>query len=141
MQTLLRDTNGQAEYKSHTGEMSLVSIAVAGMDVKRVHIANLPPEAPNDALRAALAPFATVLDIIEEMWSKNYRHPVAIGIHQVTITLSRHISSHLTVADHRVLLSYEGQPAICHGCGDIGHLYRTCPKCQNRGTCLATNNT
>jgi len=49
VQTLLRDTNGQAENKSHTGEMSLVSISVAGKDIKRARIANLPPEVPDDA--------------------------------------------------------------------------------------------
>ena len=48
--------------------------------------------------------------------------------------LSQRIPSHLTVDGHRVLLSYEGQPATCYGCGDIGHLYPTCPRRQKRGT-------
>jgi hypothetical protein len=34
VQALLRSTNGQAEYKHHTGELSIVSIAVAGMGTK-----------------------------------------------------------------------------------------------------------
>jgi hypothetical protein len=42
--SLLRSTNGQAEYKHHTGELSIVNIAVVGMGTKRVRIANLPPE-------------------------------------------------------------------------------------------------
>lgn len=34
VQALLRDTKGQAEYKHLTGELSLVSITVAGMGTK-----------------------------------------------------------------------------------------------------------
>ena len=73
----------------------------------------LTPEVPDDAIRAALAPFGTVLALLEEMWSKTYRYSVANGIHQVTIMLPQHITSHITVAGHRALLSYEGQPATC----------------------------
>jgi hypothetical protein len=54
---LLSSTNGQAEYKHHTGELSLVSTAVAGMGIKSVRIANLMPKVLDDALRTALAPF------------------------------------------------------------------------------------
>ena len=133
VQVLLRDTNGRAEYKHLTGELSLVSISVAGMGTKRVRITNLPPEVPDDGIRAALAPFGTVLAIMEEMWSKTYGYAVANGISQVTIKLSQPVTSHLTVAGHRVLLSCEGQPATCYGCGDIGYLYPTCPMRQNRG--------
>jgi len=63
---LLRSTNGQAEYKHHAGELSIVSTAVDDIDTKSVLIANLPPEVPDYALRAALAPFGTVMAIQEE---------------------------------------------------------------------------
>jgi len=53
-QALLRETNGQAEYKHHSGLISKVNIAVAGMGIKRVRIANLPPEAKEHAIRTAL---------------------------------------------------------------------------------------
>jgi len=49
------------------------------------------------------------------------------------ITLTKQIPSQLTVDGHRALLSYEGQPATCYGCGDIGHLYPTCPKRRDSG--------
>ena len=67
------------------------------------------------------------------MWPKTYIYKVPNGVRQVTITLTKHIPSELTVDGHRALLSYEGQPATCYGCGDIGHLYPTCPKHRDRG--------
>jgi hypothetical protein len=36
VQTLLRDTSGEAKYKHHSGELSTVGIAVAGLGTKRV---------------------------------------------------------------------------------------------------------
>lgn len=53
-------------------------------------------------------------------------------IRQVTMKLTQHIPSHLTIAGHRVLLSYEGQLFKCYGCGVIGHMYQACPKKQRR---------
>jgi hypothetical protein len=69
---LLRNINGQAEYKRHTRELSLVTLAAAGMGTKRVRIANLPPEVQDEAIRTALTPYGTVMNIQEEMWSKPY---------------------------------------------------------------------
>jgi len=60
---VLRDTGDKVEYKYPTEEISLASIALAGMGTKRVRVANLPPEVPNEALRVSLAPFVKVLDI------------------------------------------------------------------------------
>jgi hypothetical protein len=70
---LLRDTGGQFEYKYPTGELSIVSLAMAGMGTKPIRIANLPPEVPNDTIRARLAPFGKDLDIQADMGSKAYR--------------------------------------------------------------------
>ena len=52
LQAVLWDKEVEAEHKHHTGELSLVSIAVTCMGTKRVHIANIPPEVSNDALRS-----------------------------------------------------------------------------------------
>jgi len=101
---------------------------VAGMGTKPIRFANLPPEVPNDTLRAALAHFGKVQDIHTEVWSKEYRHSVANVIRQVSITLTRHVLSHLTVAGHRVLLSYDGQPATCYVCGEADHMCSVCPR-------------
>jgi hypothetical protein len=54
---LLQDTGGQAEYKYPTVEMSIVHIALACRGTTRIRFANLPPEASNDTLKTALAPY------------------------------------------------------------------------------------
>ena len=87
---VLQDTAGQAQYKYPTGEVSIVHIALAGLGTKRIRVANLPPEASNDTLKAALAPYGKIMNIQNERWSKVYRYPVDNGVRQVTIVLSRH---------------------------------------------------
>ena len=102
------------------GEISLTdnlhgNYQVAGMGTKRIRVSNLSPEGPNDTLPAALAHFGKVQDIHAEIWSKAYRYSVANGIRQVSITLTGHVPSHLTVAWHRLLPSYDGQPVNDYG--------------------------
>ena len=130
---VLRDKGEQVDYMYPTGETFSVSLAVAGMGMKRVRIANLPPEVPNDTLKASLAPYGKVIEVQIEKWSNVYRYAVANGIRQVTFLLTKHAPSHLTVAGHRVLLSYEGQPATCYGCGGVGHMFQGCPARQGPG--------
>jgi hypothetical protein len=67
------------------------------------------------------------------MWPKVYRYPVSNGVRQVAMHLTRHRPSHMTIAGHRVLLSYEGQPATCYGCGEVGHLYQARSARQTTG--------
>jgi hypothetical protein len=124
---LLHATAGQEECKHHTGEITKVAISEAGMGFKRIRVANLPPEVKEKILKTALAPDGTVMDIREEKWSRAYRHVVANGIRQVTMTLTNHMPSHLTVEGRRELIAYDGQPMTCYGCGETGHLYPTCP--------------
>ena len=131
---LLRDKAGQAEYKYPTGELSIVHITLAGLGTENIRVANLPQEVSNDILRAALAPYGKIMEIQNERWSKIYGYPVDNGIRQVTMVLSRHAQSHLTVANQRVLLSYEGQPPTCYGCGESGHMYQGCPARHKKGT-------
>lgn len=132
MLAITRETGGHGEYKHTTGKFSIVLIAVAALGYKKIRIANLPPEVPEETPRTTLAPFGKVLDIKEEMWARIYRYAVANGIRQVTVLLTQHKPSHLTIAGQRVLRSYEGQPATCYGCGDTGHLYQSCPRMRRR---------
>ena len=101
-----------------------MNIYLAGMGTKHARVANLPPEVSNDTFHASLASFGKVLNVHNEMWPKAYRYPVSNGLRQVTMYLTRHLPSHLTIAGHRVFLSYESQPATCYGCGEVGHLYQ-----------------
>jgi hypothetical protein len=133
VQALLWVTCGQAKYKHNNGEISIVCIDMADMDTKKIRIANLPLEVPDESLRSTLSPFGKIMTIQEEKWSRTYRYAVANGIPQVTMTLTQHIPSHLTIAGHRLLLSYEGQPLTCYGCGEIRHVYHACPKKQKGG--------
>jgi len=84
VQALLRETNGQAEYKHHNGVLSIVNIAIAGMGTKRVRITNLPPEVKEHSIRTALTPFGTVLAVIEELWPKKYIQVVPGGMCQIS---------------------------------------------------------
>ena len=127
MHAIIHGTSGRAEYKYPNGEIYMVNIEIAGMGVKRVRVANLPPEVPNDTLQRALTVYGKVLDVHTETWAKSYRYQVANGIRQVMMQVTRHLPSHLTVAGHRILVSYEGQPATCYGCGEMGHVYQGCP--------------
>ena len=96
------------------------------MGTKCVRVANLPLELPNVELRASLAPYGKVLDIQVEKWSSVYRYAVPNDIRQVTLMITKLAPFHLTVAGHRVLLSYEGQPDTCYGYGEIGHVLQGC---------------
>jgi len=47
MHRLLQDTAGTLEFKHDTGELSQVIISIVGMGIRKVRIANLPPEVPD----------------------------------------------------------------------------------------------
>jgi hypothetical protein len=100
MLSTINDTGGRGEYKHTTGEISIVETAVARMGYKKIRVANLPPEVPDDTLRTSLAPFGQVLDIQNEMWARTYRYIVATGVRLVTILLTQHVPSHLVIAGH-----------------------------------------
>jgi len=51
MPAVLRDTGGQAVYKYPNGELSIVNLVMACMGTKRIRVANLPPEVPNETLQ------------------------------------------------------------------------------------------
>jgi hypothetical protein len=53
----------------------------------------------------ALAPYGYIMSIQDETWSKTYRYTVANGIKVVTIKLSKHLPSHMTIAGNRILVS------------------------------------
>jgi len=57
----------------------------------------------------ALAPYGEIVALHDKFWSKMYRYPVANGIKVATMKLTKHLPSHLVIAEDRVIVSYEGQ--------------------------------
>ena len=78
------------------------------MGIRNFRIANLPPEVPDRTLRDNLVKYGEVKDIKEELWTKAYRYKVSNGIQIVGMNLKLHLPSHVIMADHRGLLSYDG---------------------------------
>jgi hypothetical protein len=74
--------------------------------------------------------YGVIQDIQEESWSKQYRYVVVNGIRIVMMPIQKHLPSHINIAGCRALISYEGQPQTCYGCGATDHIYQVCPKRQ-----------
>jgi len=133
LQDLLHSTTGQSEYKHNNGEISQVKIEMAGMGTRHVRLANLPPETPDEAVSFTFSQYGEIKEMQQEVWSKAYRYKVFSGVRIMVITLMKHIPSHIMIAGHRGLVSYEGQPTTCYGCGETGHFNQVCPKRQRVG--------
>jgi len=75
----------------------------------------------------ALAPYGEIVALHDKFWSKMYRYPVANGIKVATMKLTKHLPSHLVIAEDRVIVSYEGQSVSFYACRRLGHMQQTCP--------------
>jgi hypothetical protein len=131
-ENILSQTQGQVSYTYPHGERYPVTIEMAGLGQKKLRVANLPPEIANEYLRTALSPYGHITDIQNEKWAQDYRYPVDNGVRVVHMQLKQHAPSYLTVAGQRILISYDGQPATCYGCGMTGHLIQMCPSRRRR---------
>jgi hypothetical protein len=130
MRRVLSKTNGIQDFKHDNGEISQVHIEIAGMGMRTILKANLPPEVQDNFIHNALGTYGDITEIKEELWTHKHRYKVSNGIRLVNMNLKQHIPSHMQVADHRVLISYDGQPATCYGCNATGHQYMHCPSRQ-----------
>ena len=74
MQELLTSTEGQAEYRHKNGVISKVRIEAVGLGLRKIWIANLPPEVPDRTIRMALRQFGEIRDIHNDTWSNKYRY-------------------------------------------------------------------
>jgi len=90
MQSILQNVQGQKEYKHDIGEISIVKVELAGMGVRRVRVANLPPEVKEPDLRDAMSKYGDVKDIQEEQWPNQYRYKVSNGVKIVELNLKTH---------------------------------------------------
>jgi hypothetical protein len=72
MYEVLTRTGGVQEYKHETGEISMVKIELAGMGIRKVRIANLPPETSDGVIDQALRQYGDMKEIYEERWGRQY---------------------------------------------------------------------
>jgi hypothetical protein len=108
MQVLLTEIQGQGDFRYENGEISKVRIEAVGLCVRRVKLANLPPEVADRTLKMALGAYGEIREIQTDTWSNAYRYPVTNGIRVVEMKLIQHIPSHMVVAGQRTLISQEG---------------------------------
>jgi hypothetical protein len=125
---ILHKSNGTTAYKYAAGEISTFRLEITGIRTRRIRIANLPPAISGRTICAALSQYGKIQSIRDKTWSITYRYAVGNGIKIVMIILTKHIPSHVTIAGYRPIISYEGQPQTCYGCGDTNHMYHVCPK-------------
>jgi len=133
LEATLRETGGALTYRHVEGEQSQVLVERAGMGMRDVRIANLPPEVQNRAVSEALTCYGETMEIKDEMWTNAYRYKISNGIRQVKLNLKKHLPSRLTIAGYTVEVTYPGQPATCYACHEPGHVFAVCPH-RRRGT-------
>jgi hypothetical protein len=105
---------------------------------KKVRLVRLPPEVTEDIIKNCLSKYGEVKNIRDEMWTQTYRYIVYNGVRIVEIKIKQHLASHLLIAGHDTLISYDGQPPTCYRCNAIGHQQQECPK--RRATGAPTQN-
>jgi hypothetical protein len=106
VQDILKSTNGTTVYKHTSGEISTVRFEIAGMWTRRI----LPPEITGKTIRSTLSQFEELISKEDENLYKNYRYAVANAVKIVTINLTKHIPSHVTIVGYRAVTSYDCQP-------------------------------
>jgi hypothetical protein len=104
-----------------------MQIELAGLGIRRVRIANLPPEIKDNVIRDVMAKYGDVREITEEYWSRIYRYKLSTGVRIAEMNLKKHVPSSMIMAGNRVVISYDGQPITCYGCNEHGHQYVECP--------------
>jgi len=85
-----------------------VRLEVVSMGMRRIRIADLPPEVPEKTLRMALVPSGDIVSIHEETWPTAYLY--TNGIKFITMKLNKQFPSHMNIAENGILASYEDQP-------------------------------
>ena len=74
-----------------------MKIEMAGMGTRRVRLANLPPETPDEAVSFAFFQYGEIKGMQRESWSKTYRYKVFNGVRIVVVTLTKHIPPHVMI--------------------------------------------
>jgi len=63
LQDLLHSTTAQSEYKHVNGEITQMKIAMAGMGTRRVRLANLPLETPDEVVCFAFSQYGEIKEM------------------------------------------------------------------------------
>jgi hypothetical protein len=68
IQDLLASTTGHTEYRHTNGVMSKVRIEAMGLELRKVRIANIPPEVSDRYIRVAVENSREIRDIQSDIW-------------------------------------------------------------------------
>ena len=128
MNKVLQDSEGRLEYKHDNGEITQVTIEVAGYGTKRLRITRLPPEITESDVRAYMTQYGEVKSVRDELWNSAYRYKVFNGVRIADMKLKKHIPSHLNILGYDALIAYDGQPQTCYRCNEVGHQRQECPR-------------
>jgi hypothetical protein len=127
IEDVINRTQGTTEYEHDKEEIFKVIISQAGLGIRIVPIANLPPELSTEVIRQYMSKYVTVIGVQDEKWSHNYRYHVGNGVRLVNIELQTHVPSHLHIEGNRALVTYAGQPTKCYICNETTHMANECP--------------
>jgi len=105
IQTILIATQEQEDFRHENGEISKIRIEAVGLGMRRVRVANIPPEVEEKTLKMAPGAFGEILDIQPEIWPNAFRYRVSNGVRVVNMSLVKHILSHVVAAGFRALIS------------------------------------
>ena len=128
MQRILNQyTNEEIAFTYGNGEITKVSVDIAIGNLITVRVFDLPPEVPDEILKAKLQLYGTVHDIRKEKWSQQYNLKVYNGVRAAKMNIKTNIPNSMSVVGYRISVTYAGQPKSCFICGKADHIKDNCP--------------
>jgi len=134
MMRVLQRFQGDLEFHHENGEISTVTVEIAGVGIRWVRVSTLPPEVTEVQITNAPSTYREVKKIHDKVWSDAYRFNVKTDDRLVDVSRRKHILSHMKIYGHRALISYEGQPMTCYRCSEQGHQINDCPRRKLQGS-------
>lgn len=125
---LMSKYDGVVNFRYENGNIIAVNIERADVNTLTVRLFNLPPEVNADIISKSLNPYGLVKSIRAETWSTQYKFPVNNGVRAIRMDIRKPIPNKLIMAGYPIVIHYQGQPQLCHICGEISHLRSQCPR-------------